>query len=472
MHLYPFRSQTRVYSARYLSFSKLYTQLRYYYSYSVFWEQNDSKVPQDQFSYILCKSKASFRLKNGYLTTSLPKEGVVSRVLPEVELARIELADFFTHFRFGSVAEYLPQAAIQEPIWGYQSYNALQYFYPSIFQESTAAQIPDIWYHVFQFLIVYDHYEQKIYVIEYLAEEETSQLDQVTRFMQHQPHSNLPFELTHAAKPLLPIDAFHEVLDQSYKACRLGEVFSLRPARHYSLGYRGDTFSLYESFSQSSHLTYTYFCDFSDFQLIGGANLPHLEIQNNRLKLEIGLARMPKQGDHTQVEQKLLAYVNRRPQKFRFQLLEDALINDLSRISGQNIELTKRKIYFSNQYVQVSTSARVAIAAEDRIACLVELFPKLDLLGLPRYNAIRLLNSVDNDLSDIYAATVGFYTNTGRMLQLPTKDVLLADNNYVQFQVSVEVKVEAEASREYWEKQLKAKLSWYLRLIQEAEDLN
>ena len=58
------------------------------------------------------------------------------------------------------------------------------------------------------------------------------------------------------------------------------------------------------------------------------------------------------------------------------------------------------------------------------------------------------------------------------MLQLPTKDVLLADNNYVQFQVSVEVKVEAEASREYWEKQLKAKLSWYLRLIQEAEDLN
>ncbi|MEL6734147.1 MAG: anthranilate synthase component I family protein, partial [Bacteroidota bacterium] len=165
-------SQTTIYPVRYKKLLadtvtpvSLYLKLRDHFAYPMLLESSDYHGNENTLSIIGLEPFASFKLEGSQVSYTIGKEQQVQQP-PQGKLdVPAILKEFLSHYT--SWPEELPIPELGA--FGYQSYDTVRHYEKvniGTYEDETR-KIPDMWYVLYRYLIVINHFHNQMYLIEY-----------------------------------------------------------------------------------------------------------------------------------------------------------------------------------------------------------------------------------------------------------------------------------------------------------------
>ena len=141
---------------------------------SLLLESSDYQSKENSFSFIGFKPIATASVENGVFRTSFNEAD-------QLDLVDERLSDKMQEFigKFNLLSED-PVVKQYNGIFGYSTFETVRYFDSyNLDADKKNKQIPDLQYHFFAYLIVFDHYNSRLTIIENLVADEESNLDKI-----------------------------------------------------------------------------------------------------------------------------------------------------------------------------------------------------------------------------------------------------------------------------------------------------
>ena len=138
-------------------------------------ESSDYHGNENSFSYICCQPIAKFEVADGTINRSYPDGTNFTEEATDVVGS---LQNFVQQFKTDN-SEF---KFINNGLFGYQSYSAVQYFETLELKPymKKGEAIPDILYHAYRYIIAINHFNNQMYVFEHLLEGESSNMNQIS----------------------------------------------------------------------------------------------------------------------------------------------------------------------------------------------------------------------------------------------------------------------------------------------------
>ncbi len=141
---------------------ELYLKLRDKFPQSFLLESSDYKSKENSFSYLCFQPIASFVVKKETTTLGFPDGTIQVKPTNAVEIAS-ELHQFTTSFQ----SEDLNLGFVTNGLFGYTSYDAIPLFEDIEFKNQSF-DLPLMQYHLFRFTIVFNHFNNELFILENL----------------------------------------------------------------------------------------------------------------------------------------------------------------------------------------------------------------------------------------------------------------------------------------------------------------
>ncbi len=165
---YTFKTSYKRLLADTLTPVSIYLRLRDKFAQSILLESSDYHGNENSLSFICCQPIATFKGDTQGVSISYP-DGK-TRDLSEGSDLVAELQEFSQTFTPAEFDEFkFPSNAL----FGYTSYNGVQYF-EDIELRNINHEIPDVFYAVYRYVIVVDHFKNQLFLFEHLHDSEES----------------------------------------------------------------------------------------------------------------------------------------------------------------------------------------------------------------------------------------------------------------------------------------------------------
>ncbi|RLD21656.1 MAG: hypothetical protein DRI71_08620, partial [Bacteroidetes bacterium] len=139
--------------------------IREKYPITLLLESSDYQTKENSYSFIGFEPIASVKVNNGTLTSSLGD----NIELNEGNRLSAMLDSFMKRFEFSSQE---PEISKFNGLFGYSTFEAVKYFDDHEFDQAKEEDcIPDLQFHFFAYLIVFDHYNSRLTIIENLQDD-------------------------------------------------------------------------------------------------------------------------------------------------------------------------------------------------------------------------------------------------------------------------------------------------------------
>ena len=220
---------------------ELYLKIRDRYPGAILLESSDYKSKENSFSYICFNAIGSLVVNKEYLTVQL-----ASSRQKNAELSCTTLAEEIDAFRQSfdvTPDDYEFQTA---GLFGYMQYDAIPHFQAIEFKETESA-IPSVHYQFFQNLIVFNHFNNELYLIEHLHDKASSELTNVKTLIQQRALSTFSFSQKGTESSNYTDEEFLNTIQSAQKHCYLGDVFQLVVSRKFQQKFQGKWASILRS---------------------------------------------------------------------------------------------------------------------------------------------------------------------------------------------------------------------------------
>ena len=160
----------------------IFEKIKSIYKESILFENNNSKKGQN-FSYLCFNSIAHIKIKNEKIYQQFPGEKVKTKKLdPTINVVKY-LHDFITKFK---VAKH-KYDFINNGLFGFMSYDSVRYYENVSIKKNKKLNIPDIFYNIYQSIIVIDHIKKKTYLLNYAKKpnEDFSLIETILKYYTH-----------------------------------------------------------------------------------------------------------------------------------------------------------------------------------------------------------------------------------------------------------------------------------------------
>jgi anthranilate synthase component I len=149
---------------------ELYLKLRDKFPSSFLLESSDYKSKENSYSYLCVQPIASF-VVNKQKTQQIYPDG-----RHEIfETRGINVADTLFAFSQQFESDDLQLGFTTNGFFGYTSYNAIPLFEDIVFSHDDF-DLPLMQYHLFRYIIVFNHFNNELYILEHLQAHETSNM--------------------------------------------------------------------------------------------------------------------------------------------------------------------------------------------------------------------------------------------------------------------------------------------------------
>ena len=248
----------------------IYLKLRDKFPNSILLESSDYHGNQDIYSYICCLPIAGFKAEGGDLTISYPDGFAQKKKIDNTLSMTDELSIFSSSFETNKLN--LP--FITSGLFGYCSYDAVRYFedieintFPSDYRK-----IPDIQYHVYRYIIVFNHFNNEVFIIDNTFEGNgESQIEKIESFIGKRDFASYKFNLIEREESNFTDAEFLNVLQQGVNHFMRGDVFQIVLSRRFSRQYNGDDFNVYRSLRSINPSPYLFYFDYGSFRIFGSS---------------------------------------------------------------------------------------------------------------------------------------------------------------------------------------------------------
>ncbi len=425
----------------------IYLKLRDIYPQSVLLESSDSRGNENSYSIIGINPIAFFKLENNMVTEHYSKDYEQIYELNDED----KLADKFYHFLRNFEVE---STSGMNGFFGFTSYNAVRYFEPSLFEkpEDTEVSIPDIYYLLYRYILIIDHYKNELTILENLREDESSEMESIESILLNKNFPTYEFQVSGKESSTTSPADYLKMVEEGIRHCNRGDVFQIVLSRRFRQSFQGDDFMVYRALRSINPSPYLFYFDFGSFRIFGSSPETHCRIQNQSVYIDPIAGTFKRTGIPEQDEELGRKLLKDPKENAEHVMLVDLARNDLSR-NATNVSIDFfKEVHFYSHVIHLVSRVRGTLAKDTNpIKVFADSFPAGTLSGAPKIRAMQLINRIEPHARGAYGGCIGYIGFNGDLNQAITIRSFVSKDNNLYYQAGAGIVSKSDPQSELQE---------------------
>ena len=443
-----------------------YMNLRDFYPQSALMESSDYHSGENSRSFIGIQPIASVAINHGKAICQFPDGSKTERDVNKDYLSDKAINDFLNEIHVeGPDSNFCG-------LYGYTTFNAVRYFENIDVKDTTEAKndAPDMLYILFKTVIMFDHFNNKMTIIELLNEGENDHIDETEKNLNRNNIRTFSFRPVGDTSSTVTDEEFKATIRKCVKHCLRGDVFQIVPSRRFIQKYEGDDFKLYRALRSINPSPYLFYFDFGGFRIFGSSPETHCRIENGRAYIDPIAGTTKRTGNKEQDKKNAIFLRNDPKENAEHVMLVDLARNDLSRnCHDVKVDFYKDMQYYSHVIHLVSRVSGQLENGADPIKAFIDTFPAGTLSGAPKVRAMQLISEMEPHNRGAYGGCIGFIGLNRNLNQAITIRSFVSRNGELWFQAGCGVV--AKSNDEYELQEVNSKLGALKKAIIMAENM-
>jgi anthranilate synthase component 1 len=466
---YPITTRYKKLLADTLTPVSIYLKLRDKFVNTILLESSDYHGNENSFTYICCDPVASFKLNGGIVSEEFPDGKKVTFPLANPKDAVQSLYSFAQSF----VSEKSTFPFVTNGLFGHMTYDAVTYFEDITIQPaSPETEIDQIFYQVYRYVIVINHFKNELYIFEhqYGGEPDDNGFEQIEILIKNRNFPQYDFHSVSEETSNVTDDEMRKVIQQGIDHCLRGDVFQIVPSRRFSRSFKGDEFNVYRALRSINPSPYLFYFDYGNYKIFGSSPEKQIFIKNGQAEIHPIAGTFRRTGDDLADAEAAQQLLNDPKETAEHVMLVDLARNDLSR-SCNEVKVTNYKEvqYYSHVIHLVSKVVGKMNANVNPLQLVADTFPAGTLSGAPKHNAMKLIDQMENSNRSIYGGAIGFMNFNGDFNHAIAIRTFLSKDNTLFFRAGMGVVAKSDVESELQE--INNKLAALRQAIKVAESI-
>lgn len=322
--------------------------------------------------------------------------------------------------------EYLP--TFTGGLVGYFSYDYIKYSEPTLNLDAQDDDgFKDFDLMLFDKVIAFDHYRQKIIIIVNISTENLeceyhraeAELESIKDLLKNGGSDNATSgRMTSPVRYLFDKDEYCKIVDRAKEYIKDGDIFQVVLSNRAEADFEGSLLDTYRTLRTSNPSPYMFYFSSDDIEIAGASPETLVKLENGTL-YTFPLAGTRPRGktdeEDKALEKELLA---NEKECAEHNMLVDLGRNDIGRISkfgSVSVEKYMEIERFSH-VMHIGSTVKGAIRDDcDALDAVSSILPAGTLSGAPKIRACEIINELENNKRGIYGGAIGYVDFTGNL---------------------------------------------------------
>jgi len=431
----------------------IYLKLRDIYPNTILLESSDYHGGNNSLSFVCFNPMADFIVENETVKCRYPDGSTTETPLSAGKSVPALMQDFMNSFDISEK----DQKSCPVPasgLYGYTAYDAVRYFedlHINVDPEAPHA-IPDIRYHLYQSVIVFNHFTNQMYFVEHLRPGETSVINNTLELLKNHAVPFFSFKPTEDEQSPIDRNTYMEMVTRGKAHCYRGDVFQIVLSRQFSQSFKGDEFNVYRALRHINPSPYLFYFDYGNYRLMGSSPESQLIIEKGEATINPIAGTFRRTGDDLK-DMKLAEDLGKDPKEnAEHVMLVDLARNDLGRnCRDVEVKTYKEVQYYSHVLHLVSEVAGKLRDPNDIARVMADTFPAGTLSGAPKYKAMQLIDKYEPHNRGYYGGCIGKLGLDGTFNQAIMIRSFLSKDNTLFYQAGAGVVSDSMEEKELQE---------------------
>lgn len=444
----------------------VYMRVRDQYPQSALMESSDYHGGENSRSFIGINPIASVAISHGKAVCTFPNGSKTEKEVSNSYRCDHAINDFLSNIKVeGENKEFCG-------LYGYTTFNAVRYFENIAVKDTTLEKndAPDMLYILYKTVIMFDHFNNQMKIIELLADGESDSLAATERLLNKSNVQAFSFRPVGETTSTLTDEEYKANVRKGIQNCLRGDVFQIVLSRRFIQHFEGDDFKLYRALRSINPSPYLFYFDFGGFRIFGSSPETHCRIEDGKAYID-PIAGTTKRTGNKEQDEKNATYLRNDPKEnAEHVMLVDLARNDLSRnCHGVKVDFYKDMQYYSHVIHLVSRVSGQLDEGADPIKAFIDTFPAGTLSGAPKVRAMQLISEYEPHNRGAYGGCIGFIGLNKNLNQAITIRSFVSRNGELWFQAGAGIV--AKSSDEYELQEVNSKLGALKKAIMMAENM-
>ena len=428
----------------------LYLKLRDAYPNTILLESSDYHGSSNSLSFICFKPLYEFVADQGKVM-----QGAAHKELQPIEITKTDnvpqLLDQFVK-KFNVDNADCPVKV--NGLFGYSTFDAVQYFDTLKFTADKKEEhsIPELRYTFYKYIVAFNHFTNQLFLIENLQQNEASKSTGLIGELYNRTIPVFQFRPSNNEVSNLTDDEFKNMVTKGKEHCFRGDVFQIVLSRQFRQQFAGDEFNVYRALRNINPSPYLFYFDYGSYKIFGSSPEAQLIIENNNATINPIAGTFKRTGDDAKDQELAIILSKDEKENAEHVMLVDLARNDLSR-NCENVKVNtyKEVQYYSHVLHLVSDVSGELKKGSIAARVMADTFPAGTLSGAPKYKAMQLIDSIENQNRGYYGGCIGNIGLDGSFNQAIMIRSFLSKNNTLFYQAGAGVVSESKEENELQE---------------------
>ncbi len=311
---------------------------------------------------------------------------------------------------------------------GYFSYDYLKYSEPKLNLDAEDTEdFKDVDLMLFDKVIAFDNFHQKIYVIanartENLEEEYcrcVAEIDGMIELIRRGKVTEvMPGKITSDFRPLFSEEEYCQMVKRAKEYICEGDIFQVVLSNRLEADYEGSLLNAYRQLRTINPSPYMFYFSSDDMEVAGASPETLVKLENGVLHTFPLAGTRPRgvtEEEDLRLEEELLAD---EKECSEHNMLVDLGRNDLGKISRfGSVEVENyMEILRYSHVMHIGSAVRGMIRSDRQSLDAVDaVLPAGTLSGAPKIRAMEIINELENNKRGIYGGAIGYLDFTGNL---------------------------------------------------------
>jgi anthranilate synthase component I len=397
----------------------VYLRFRDIFPRTLLLESADYRGSENSISFVCGRELASFTAEKAEVRESLPDGSVERLRLQNPQEVLTQFKEFQNKFTFVS-----PEAPFAKAgFFGFCSYQSVQYF-EDIKLNQNEGRIPDMLYSLFSYVVVIDHFHNRMTVLRNSLQEAgsadenegigPSTLDSIVHTLQERPVTSYHFRLKGDESSNFSDGEYHSTIEKCKEHIQRGDIFQIVPSRRFEQSFEGDEFCVYRVLRSINPSPYLFFFDYGSFKIFGSSPEAQLIVDEGKASIFPIAGTFRREGDEESDRMLGQRLLNDPKESAEHVMLVDLARNDLSKHCDKVVVDTFKEVQFYSHVIHlVSKVSGYLRDPQAMLDVFADTFPAGTLSGAPKYRAMELIDTYENGPRDFYGGCIGLFGRDG-----------------------------------------------------------
>lgn len=429
----------------------IYMRLRDRFRDTVLLESTDAHVADNSWSFIAVNAVAGIEILDpALLEFKLPGQPPQRMPIQTPREVPTLLWDFMN--RFEAEAPQCKAGKFAQGLYGYTTYDAVQFFDDGVPQKTTTQKLGLLRYRLYQYVIAINHYKDELFICENRIEGLESELALLESLIRSKDVPVYPFRMVGEETSNLSDEEFENMVQKGIAACMRGDVFQIVLSRRFAQSFRGDEFNVYRALRSINPSPYLFYFDYGDYKLMGSSPESQLIIRNGKALVHPIAGTFRRTGDDAVDQQEAERLLKDAKENAEHVMLVDLARNDLSRVCDEvKVSHYRQVQYYSHVIHLVSEVEATVRPGSNPFGLLAKTFPAGTLSGAPKIKAMQLIDAFEPTARGYYGGAIGFMGFDGSCNHAIMIRTFLSQRNTLYYQAGAGVVAASDPASELQE---------------------